>query len=74
MMKMQKILRQENENIIKLKGICPDNRLPRGLLLEGEVAVKGAVNMFQSAKTHDIVNEKIPDLEIVGNGKKAWNE
>lgn len=29
---MQKVLRQENENIMKLKGLCPDNKIPQGLL------------------------------------------
>lgn len=33
MMMMQKTLRMENENIVKLKGLCPDNRIPRGLLM-----------------------------------------
>ncbi|EGR29243.1 ser thr protein phosphatase family protein, putative [Ichthyophthirius multifiliis] len=32
MMKMQKILRQESETIVKLKGQCPDNKIPKGLL------------------------------------------
>jgi hypothetical protein len=40
MMMMQKTLREENENVIKLKGLCSDNRIPRGLLLEGAHAIK----------------------------------
>lgn len=30
---MQKILREENEKIVKLKGMTPDNKLPTSLLL-----------------------------------------
>lgn len=30
---MQKTLRKEHENIIKLKGLCPDNRIPKGVLI-----------------------------------------
>jgi len=32
MMKLQKVLREESETIMKLKGQCPDNRIPAGLL------------------------------------------
>lgn len=38
-MRMHKTLRQENESIVQLKGACPDNRLPRGLLLKGKDAI-----------------------------------
>jgi len=40
MMKMQKTLREENELIVKLRGFCPDNKIPRGLILEGKNALK----------------------------------
>jgi len=40
---MQKTLREENENIVKLKGLCPDKRIPRGVLLEGAGAIKDAI-------------------------------
>ena len=40
MMKLQKTLREENELIVKLKGFCPDNKIPRGLILEGRNALK----------------------------------
>lgn len=39
MMRMQKTLREENELILKLKGFCPDNKIPRGLILEGRNAL-----------------------------------
>ena len=32
MIHMQKTLREQHENIVKLKGMCPDNRIPKGLL------------------------------------------
>lgn len=35
MMKFQKVLREESENIMKLKGQCPDKKIPVGLLTEG---------------------------------------
>lgn len=39
-MRMYRTLREENESIMSLKGFCPDNRIPRGLLLEGIGAIK----------------------------------
>ena len=32
MMTMFKTLREEEETILQLKGLCPDNKVPRGLL------------------------------------------
>jgi serine/threonine-protein phosphatase 2B catalytic subunit len=60
MMKMFKTLREENEMIVKLKGMCPDNRIPRGLLLEGSSAIRDALESFCKAKKWDKINEKRP--------------
>jgi len=46
MMKLQRTLREENETILKLKGFCPDNKIPRGLLLEGKVALNSGNYKF----------------------------
>ena len=40
MMKMFKTLREENESVVQLKGICPDGKVPQGLLLEGKKAIE----------------------------------
>jgi serine/threonine-protein phosphatase 2B catalytic subunit len=40
MMKMFKTLREENESVVQLKGICPDGKVPKGLLLEGRKAIE----------------------------------
>lgn len=32
--------RENNEQIVKLKGMCPDNKIPKGLLVEGGSAIK----------------------------------
>lgn len=54
-LKMQRILREENENIIKIKAIN-NNKLPQGILLEG----KQALDSFMKAKSQDQINEKRP--------------
>lgn len=39
MIKMQRLLREQNESIVQLKGACPDNKLPPGILLSGKDAI-----------------------------------
>jgi len=60
MMKMNKTLREQNETIVKLKGLCPGNRIPAGLLSEGGAALKDALEAFNKAKQADLINEKRP--------------
>lgn len=69
MMKMFKTLREENESVVKLKGIYADGKLPKGLLLEGKKALESELvdrsGVFQNAKKLDAMNEAMP---ITGNG------
>ncbi len=64
MMKMFKTLREENMSIVQLKGICPDGRVPMGLLLEGRDALQNELidksKFFTNAKKLDSVNEGMP--------------
>lgn len=63
---MFKTLREENESVVKLKGICADGKLPKGLLLEGKAAMENELadksGMFQSAKKQDAMNEAMPQM------------
>ena len=61
MMKMYRTLREENELIIKLRGFCPGNKIPKGILLQGPEALKSALERYREAKRIDEINEKIPD-------------
>ncbi|CAD8179739.1 unnamed protein product [Paramecium pentaurelia] len=63
MMKMQTVLRQERENIIKLKGLCPDKRIPRGVLLQGAEGIKDALEHFNTTRAADRINEKWPETK-----------
>ena len=40
MMRMYRTLREENESVVQLKGICPDGKVPKGVLLEGRKAIE----------------------------------
>ena len=53
---------------MKLKGACPDKRLPRGMLTAGKSAITDGIHPlifialadFNLARNADIVNEKMP--------------
>lgn len=61
MLKLFKTLRKEHEDILKLKGLCPDNKLPKGLLFGGSTAIKNAIEQFANAKEADVDNERRPE-------------
>ena len=60
-MKMHRTLREEHELIMKLKGFCPGNRIPKGILLQGAEALVTALERYKEAKKIDEINEKMPD-------------
>lgn len=60
MQKMFTTLKDESELILKIKGMAPDGKIPRGLLLEGRPAIKDALQEFKRAVEVDRVNEKRP--------------
>lgn len=55
MLKMQRVLREERENILRIKALN-NNKLPQGILLEG----KEAMEAFTAFKKADSINEKRP--------------
>jgi len=65
MARMFKTLRQENETVIRLKGVCPGHRLQPGLLLAGKERLQSELELFGHAQVVDASNEKRPDLELV---------
>lgn len=71
MMKIYKTLREENESIVQLKGICPDGKVPKGLLLEGKRALETQLldrkDFFSNAKKLDSANEAMPDFPNGGS-------
>ena len=41
--KMFATLKEESENLLKIKNMAPDGKIPRGLLLEGRPAIRDAL-------------------------------
>lgn len=63
MARMFKTLRQENETVIRLKGVCPGHKLAPGLLLAGKDRLTSELALFGHAQNIDAVNEKRPEHE-----------
>jgi serine/threonine-protein phosphatase 2B catalytic subunit len=60
LLRMLRTIREEHELIMKLKGFCPSNKIPRGMLLEGRNALKTAYDRYTKVKSLDAKNEKRP--------------
>lgn len=60
MHRMFRTLKDENELLIKIKGMAPDGKIPRGLLLDGRPAIRDTFKEFSHAQKLDSVNEKYP--------------
>lgn len=56
-----KTLREEHENITKLKGLCPGYKIPAGILSGGAGAIEEAMAQFEKAKKLDRMNEGMPE-------------
>ncbi|KRX00376.1 hypothetical protein PPERSA_08882 [Pseudocohnilembus persalinus] len=62
MMKFQKVLREESESIMQLKGQCPDKKIPVGLLTQGRESISNQIDNFKMARKIDLKNEKRPEF------------
>lgn len=60
MTKIYSVLTIERETILKIKTISTDNKLPRGLLIEGSKAIKDHLKKFEEASKLDAAFEKRP--------------
>ena len=52
-MKALKTLRQANETVVSLNGLCPDTKVPQDLIQEGKKAMQGSSDrsdLFYRAK------------------------
>jgi serine/threonine-protein phosphatase 2B catalytic subunit len=63
MARMFKTLRQENETVIRLKGVCPGHKLSPGLLLAGKDKLESELDIFEHVHQVDLENELRPEQE-----------
>merc|ERR550517_159497 len=64
-MKFYRTLQQEQENIIKLKQLSPNGKVPNGVLAGGKDAIKSALKTFHDAKKLDAEGEMFPNSPAV---------
>ena len=72
LMRIFKTLREEKELILKLKGCCPGNKIPRGLIIQGPNALKSAYERYNKSKVFDMINEKWPNEEQMKTSHKEY--
>merc|ERR1719327_1485022 len=60
-MKFYRTLQQSQDDIIKLKQLSPDQKLPNGVLAGGKEAIKAALKTFDEAKLRDAESEMYPN-------------
>jgi serine/threonine-protein phosphatase 2B catalytic subunit len=63
LVRVYKTLREQNEALVQLKQLTPNQKIPVGLLRGGEAEIKKALSNFNAAKRADRVNERRPSLE-----------
>lgn len=61
--RMFRTLREENENIVRLKGLA-GGTLPPGTLQGGAQGVQAAIQGFEASRRLDVVNERWPETPI----------
>jgi serine/threonine-protein phosphatase 2B catalytic subunit len=63
LLRVYKILRQENEAIINLKQLTPHHKVPMGLLSKGPEEIRKVIHSFEAAKNYDKQWESRPTQE-----------
>lgn len=60
MMKMMKTLREHNEDVIRVKEVTADSKIPQGLLSQGSKALQRYYDTFAEVRDNDAENERMP--------------
>jgi len=60
MVRIYRVIQEENENIRKLKALSPAGKLPLGILSEGSSAIAKALSEFHRAQDADKENMELP--------------
>merc|ERR1712048_1397995 len=61
LMRMYKVLKENQDNIIRLKQLSPSGKLPSGVLAGGSGSIEKAIGSFNGARAADKVNEAAPN-------------
>ena len=55
MIKMQKVLRENNENIVKLKKISPEQKIPKGVIMQGKHHIENSIDYHIKDYSHRVI-------------------
>merc|ERR1712032_1692730 len=69
LMRMYKVLKENQDNIIRLKQLSPNGMLPSGVLAGGSGSIEKAIGSFNDARAADKVNEATPNAKPIKNKK-----
>merc|ERR1739842_211693 len=73
LMRMYKVLKENQNNIVQLKQLSPNGMIPHGVLAGGSKEIDKVIASFSSAKKADAVNEANPNAKPNKNAKKNAN-
>merc|ERR1712129_275718 len=71
LMRMYKVLKENQNNIIRLKQLSPNGQIPHGVLSGGAKEIEKVIASFNSAKQADKVHEAMPGMAGKGKAKGA---
>merc|ERR1712228_1055615 len=74
LMRMYKVLKENQKNIDHLKRLSPNGMIPHGVLAGGTKEIEKVIASFNSAKKADAVNEANPNSKPNKNKVKNKNE
>jgi serine/threonine-protein phosphatase 2B catalytic subunit len=71
LLKLFSVLREEHEQVVRLKSLVPNNKLPLYALSSGHNGLQEAISEFERIKKVDAINERRPTLEGSASGGSA---
>merc|ERR1712173_88188 len=69
LMRMYKVLKENQNNIVQLKQLSPNGMIPHGVLAGGSKEIEKVIASFNSARKADLVNEANPNAKPNKNNK-----
>merc|ERR1719384_1686679 len=70
LMRMYKVLKENQNNIVQLKQLSPNGMIPHGVLAGGTKEIEKVIASFNSAKKADAVNEANPNASKTNKNAK----
>jgi serine/threonine-protein phosphatase 2B catalytic subunit len=60
LLRVYRLLREQNDQVLQLKQLTPNHKVPLGLIRQGPQAVQNAISGFEPAREADLANERRP--------------